>query len=164
MRCPKWASASCQARAWRSTESTSVPSTSKRTASAGIRSNLGSPRADGDEEPAFVSETADPGELGYRPLDRPVVFLLEQRVGLSVEERAGKGAQPGEAVLAQPAAHFAQRVPMLLHVTVLVAQPRLAARRLAAAGGEHRVAGNPAIARESRDGPPRPQRQSGEDV
>ena len=60
------------------------------------------------------------------------------------KERARVGAQVFDAVLAKPALHFPERVPVLLGVLVLIAQPGEAPRGLGGAIAQHRIEGHDA--------------------
>src|ERR1700674_635620 len=82
------------------------------------------PPSDGDEEAALVREGSGPGDLRDRVLDGPVVSSGSEepvRSGrLGAEGSVRKGAQPVDAVVAEPAANFADGVGVLLDVLVLV--------------------------------------------
>src|SRR5882762_1641677 len=108
-------------------------------------------RSHGDEEASFAAQAPHPGELRHRAFDPPIVLLREELVRFSAQERAGEGPQVGEPAGAEPGAHLTQGVPVLLHVLVLVAEPGMAPRGFVLALGEHRIAGDPTVAGESRD-------------
>src|SRR2546425_10675791 len=124
------------------------PCTSGSTQSAGFRPY-------GGELSPFPSQCPHPHDLRQWPPEAPVVLLREHLVRFSAEQRARIRAHPGEPRVPEPGAHLADRVPVLLDVLVLIANPRRAPPWLALPFAKHRVAGNPAITAQARAQPPR---------
>ena len=114
---------------WRSRRSAAIGRTWKPRSGWSVMSLLLPP--DREEQPALAPERAHPPDLREPAFEPPVVGGgREQILGRVVEDRARIRAQILDAVLREPALHFGDGVAMLLGMPVLIAQPRLAARRL----------------------------------
>jgi hypothetical protein len=104
--------------------------------------------ADGKEQSSLVAERVHPSELRQPPFGPPVVRRrLEQFPFVVGEHRARIRAQVLDAVVGEPALDFAERVPVLLRMLILIAQPRLAPGRFALAIPKDRIEWNPPEAR-----------------
>src|SRR5881394_1261529 len=104
---------------------------------ADCRSNSSSSRSSaaayGEKEPAFTAECPHPAKLRHPSLERPVVVRRRKEiVGFVAEHGARVAPHEFDVVLGEPLLHLRQRVAMFLRMLILVAQPRVLARRLAA--------------------------------
>src|SRR5689334_3492652 len=93
--------------------------------------------ADGEEQSAFVAERSDPAKLRQPAFGPPVVGgpgeEIRNLVDLVAKDRARIRSQVLDAVLGEPPLHLGQRVHVLLGMLVLITEPCLTPRRLAAA-------------------------------
>src|SRR5947207_15576268 len=116
-----------------------------------IQQPLGS-ATDGYEEAAFLPECANPAKLRQPTLGSPVVGgKLEKLLRIFPDERARIRSDVLDAVLGKPALNLRERVTMLFGMLILIAEPRLAPRRLVFPITQHRIKGNQPITRQSGD-------------
>ena len=114
-----------------------------------------------------MTERVHPYELSKPTFDLPVVCSVrEQMIGIAIRvvaashESARIGPEVLDFVLGKPPLHFAQRVPMLLGMLILIAQPRLVTPGLVLAISQDGVERNHPISREPGDEPSQPQREA----
>jgi hypothetical protein len=78
-----------------------------------------------------MPERANPAKLRQPTLGSPVVGgKLEKLLRILPDERAGVRSDVLDTVLGKPTLNFRERVTMLFGMLILVAEPRLAPRRL----------------------------------
>src|SRR3954465_11534675 len=103
--------------------------------------------SDRKEQSPLAPERAHPRNLCEPALEPPIVCgAREQILGRVLEDDARIRAQILDAVLGEPALHFADGVTMLLRMPILISQPRLAALRIVRAIPKNRIEGHDAIA------------------
>src|SRR5882757_3346845 len=82
------------------------------------------PATDDEKQAAFPAKTPYPSELREPGFEHPVVLGgHEQILGFVAEHDARIASNEVDVVFREPPLDFAQRVPMLLRMLVLVAQP-----------------------------------------
>src|SRR6266566_5205174 len=82
-----------------------------------------------DEQAAFVAEGFHPGKLREPLFRRPRVSALrEELVGVDRKQRRWIGPDVLDVVRREPSLHFAESVPVLGRMLILIAQPGLAPR------------------------------------
>src|SRR5436189_708248 len=88
----------------------------------------------GEEQPAFTPETPHPFELRQPSLEPPVVLRRRKQIRGPISRHSARIAPHVlDVVLFEPALDYGERMPMLFRMLILIAQPRLASRRFAAA-------------------------------
>ena len=86
-----------------------------------------------DEQSTLMAKRSYPTELRQPLLGIPDVDGAgEQVVGLAGQQRTWIGTNVFDIILREPSLHFSERVPMLLGMLILIAQPGLAPRRIVA--------------------------------
>src|SRR5947207_9858163 len=91
-----------------------------------------------------MPQAPHPGELCQPGFRTPGVGGRCQEIGRSLAEKCAR-VRPHvlDAILVEPVLHFADGVPMLFRMLILIPQPGLAARRLGVPLAQHRIEWHP---------------------
>src|SRR4029434_11161184 len=99
-----------------------------------------------------------PPNLGEPAFEPPVVLGgCKEFAWLRAKHGARIRTEILHAVLGEPALDLRQRVPVLLRLAILIAEPGLPPVRLLAALGHHGIERDQAVSRETSDRSPQPQ-------
>ena len=110
--------------------------------------------------PPSCPSVAYPSHLRQPSLGAPVVRRVrEQLPWLVGEQRAWIGPQVLDAILGKPPLHLGERVAMLFGMLILIAQPRLAPRRLVSRSSQHRIEWDEPESRKTRHDTAKPRGQ-----
>src|ERR1022692_39498 len=105
-----------------------------------------------------MSQASHPAELRQPGLGTPCIAGSNKKIVRRLaDECAGVRSNILDAVLIEPILHFAQGVPMLFGMLILIPQPCLPPRRLAVPFAQHRIERNPSVAGYPGDETPQPE-------
>src|SRR5581483_12432827 len=103
-------------------------------------SPVSSATAHSQKQPALAAQRPNPAKLREPSLDSPVVRCrIEQSARLAAQDGARIGAHVLDVVRRKPGLDGGERMPVLLGMAVLIAEPRLVPRWLLPALPEHRI-------------------------
>src|SRR5882672_11312324 len=108
-----------------------------------------------------MSQASHPPELRQPGLETPCIAGGgEKIIRRLADECAGVRPNILDAILAEPILHFAEGVPMLFGMLILIPQPCLPPRRLTVPLAQHRIERNPSIPGHPGDETPQPERDT----